>query len=591
MVNIVNAGMALAAMRHAPYTTPSALAELIDNSIQAKAENITLIAKDEIQEVGKKAVSRLTQLAIYDDGHGMNAETIESALSVGFSRNKDDPNGIGKFGFGMTVGSISQCYRVEVYSWQKNGPILFTYIDLDELLDSGDQDLPAVSEVKEVPLIKKHSHAEGLIKRDSGTLVILKKLDPTKVKYKTSKGIFNYLKMELGRIYRHFLDDDDNYGRKRNIRVVSMIEDGSIIESDDLIANDPLYLLTPNSLPPVDGVQYKNEATNILLEDNVIEVPIEYTNEYAETNTSIVEIRATVAKPQIRSGLTGSSPVGKHYSQNQGVSFVRAAREIELREAGWVNSYSPTERWWGISIRFEPCLDDIFGTTNDKQKVQNIFHLSNSTPKEYYENADDDEAITANIKINNELSVLIKKLRDIIKANPVARGGKKKGDLTSTEDKVNKEITKDTTPTKSKEIAKTKTREEKIEEFAKELLLKDETLNDEEAKARAEEVIDRIVDFNLKDWPGSMFLERQNIANGVHANINIRSDFYKHFYEYLENMDDGKPVEAMKILLMAFVRTEDEMCLQYDPDDEIFEKFRERWGYWIQQLMKISNDV
>ena len=589
MVNIVNAGMALSAMRHAPYKTPTALAELIDNSLQAKAENITLIAKDEMREVGTKVVSRLAELAIFDDGYGMDAETIQSALSVGFSRNKDDPNGIGKFGFGMTVGSISQCFRVEVYSWQKNSPIFFTYIDLGELLDTGNQNLPEVSEVKEVPLIKKHSHVEGLIKRDSGTLVILKKLDPTKVTYKTSKGIFNYLKNELGRMYRHFLDDDDNYGRKRNIRVVSMVEDGSIIETEDLIANDPLYLLTPNSLPPLDGVQYKNKATNELLENNIIEIPIQYTNEYAETNTSIVEIRATVAKPQIRRDIGGTGSLGEHYDKNTGISFVRAAREIELRKTGWVNAYDTRERWWGISIRFEPCLDDVFGTTNDKQSVQNIFQINKSTPKEYFDNADDDEAVTANIAINEELKTLLAKLRKLVKSNPVKRDPK--GPSTSTEDKVNKVVTKDTTPTKSKEIAREKTRDEKIEEFAKELLIKDSTLSDEEAKSRAEEVIDRIVDFNLKDWPGTMFLERQNIANGVHANINIRSDFYKHFYEYLENMDDAKPVEAVKILLMAYVRTEDELCLRFDPDDEIFEKFRERWGYWIQELMKISDDA
>ena len=56
-------------------------------------------------------------------------------------------------------------------------------------------------------------------------------------------------------------------------------------------------------------------------------------------------------------------------------------------------------------------------------------------------------------------------------------------------------------------------------------------------------------------------------------------------------MDDAKPVEAVKILLMAYVRTEDELCLRFDPEDEMFEKFRERWGYWIQELMKISDDA
>ena len=118
----------------------------------------------------------------------------------------------------------------------------------------------------------------------------------------------------------------------------------------------------------------------------------------------------------------------------------------------------------------------------------------------------------------------------------------------------------------------------------------DPTLDQDQAEADAEERIDRIVDFQLKSWPGSMFLERDNMANGVHAQLNIRSAFYEHFYDYLEGLDDSKPAEAVKIILMAYIRTEDELAIRYDPDDEIFPAFRERWGHWVQELIKISDD-
>ena len=68
----------------------------------------------------------------------------------------------------MTVGSVSQCFRVEVYSWQKNGPIYHTYIDLRELIDTGSQTIPEIKEVNEVPLIEGHN-SEGMIKGESGT--------------------------------------------------------------------------------------------------------------------------------------------------------------------------------------------------------------------------------------------------------------------------------------------------------------------------------------------------------------------------------------------------------------------------------------
>lgn len=590
MPDIVNAGMALSAMRFAPYKTPSALAELIDNSIQAKAENISLIAKDKYVETQSgQVVSRLDQLAVYDDGEGMDRETIESALAVGFSRNKDDPNGIGRFGFGMTVGSVSQCFRVEVYSWQNNGPIYHTYIDLNELLESGTQTIPEIEEVTEVPLIAGHNR-EGITKKESGTLVRWMNLDFQKVQYKTSSGIYNFLNSELGRIYRHYLDDDDDYGRQRNIRIISLSADNDISSINPIVANDPLYLLTPNTLPPCNGEQYRDKQTNVLLEDRIHELPITYLDKNGEEKVSVVEIRATVAKPEIRSNLGGASSVGKHYSKNLGISFVRAGREITLDTKGWVNSYDPTERWWGIEVRFQPCLDEVFGVTNDKQFIKNIVKLDDSTADEYYEGADSDHSVNGNIKINDLIKPLITSLRKIVKSSPVNRGGQNRNTVI-TEERVNVRVSQDTTDRSSEQIAQEKTREEKIEQLAQVLMENDPTLEETNAIARAEERIDRIVDFQLRDWPGSMFLERGYMANGVHAELNIRSHFYRHFYEYLENMEDSKPVEAVKIILMAYIRTEDELSVRYDPDDEIFPSFRERWGYWVQELVRISDDV
>ena len=98
-----------------------------------------------------------------------------------------------------------------------------------------------------------------------------------------------------------------------------------------------------------------------------------------------------------------------------------------------------------------------------------------------------------------------------------------------------------------------------------------------------------MVDFITISWPGSMFLERVNRGEGVHAHLNINSAFYKHFYQYLEDLEDPKPSEAVKIILMAFIRTEDELAVRFDPDNEIFSSFRERWGYWVSELIKLSN--
>ena len=41
---------------------------------------------------------------------------------------------------------------------------------------------------------------------------------------------------------------------------------------------------------------------------------------------------------------------------------------------------------------------------------------------------------------------------------------------------------------------------------------------------------------------------------------------------------------------MALVRTEDELKAKLDSGDEIFDEFRERWGFWIKELISISDE-
>ena len=74
----------------------------------------------------------------------MDKDLLQNCLSVGFSRNKEDLEGLGKFGFGMLIGALSQCYRMEVYSRQGGRDIFHTYIDIPELIENGNQNIPEI---------------------------------------------------------------------------------------------------------------------------------------------------------------------------------------------------------------------------------------------------------------------------------------------------------------------------------------------------------------------------------------------------------------------------------------------------------------
>ena len=70
IINISDYGDAL---RNSGYKDiESTMAEIVDNSIQAQAENVLVIIKDKVPSWGKR--SQVYEVAFLDDGTGMNPE-------------------------------------------------------------------------------------------------------------------------------------------------------------------------------------------------------------------------------------------------------------------------------------------------------------------------------------------------------------------------------------------------------------------------------------------------------------------------------------------------------------------------------------
>jgi len=588
-----NSTLMLRALKSSPYTTMGALAELIDNSIDAGATNIKLIAMDKVdRSPAGKQVQRLDKLAVLDDGCGMDPKTIQDCLSIGFTSGRGSNKDIGKFGYGMSVGSLTQTWKFEVYSWQDSGPIHHTYIDFDEMEKRNDNAIPTIVEIKakDLPVIGplQMMKTKGYQVGESGTLVVWSQLDDDKVKVKTSDGIIRRFFSDLSRIYRHFLDDDDTYGVKRNIEVVHLSSDNREMESRPLLANDPTYLLTPNTLP-MDGTDYSTMSTNEIEDEEILE--IKYTDKVdGKEKTSKVKVIFTLAKPEIRA-LGGGSPVGKHYQRNNGISFVRAGREIELNDFGFVDRYTTTERWWGCEVQFEPCLDDLFGVANDKQHINNIKGYDDSNHAPILGEDFADESVTMNIDLDKSIKNHVAKMRNYLRATAITRGPRNQGQNTVAA--VNAEIKKsgDTgVKTYSKKKSEGMTREEKLNEHITVLVDKDPKLSEKEAKQQAEEKVDWEIDIITRQWPGYTFLATEVVGQGIQAQINVDTQFYKVFFSHLEDKSeqDPKSLEAMKIVMMAFARAEDELTPSRDPNREIFAELKDRWGFYVNKLIDIS---
>ncbi|WP_438382515.1 ATP-binding protein [Asaia sp. BMEF1] len=124
------AGELLESLRAFGYDLPTALADIIDNSISASARNIW------IDMMWNGASSRIT---IRDDGTGMTEHALRQAMRPGSLSPLEDraANDLGRFGLGMKTASISQCRCLTVMSKSRDGEACIRRWDLDYIASTG----------------------------------------------------------------------------------------------------------------------------------------------------------------------------------------------------------------------------------------------------------------------------------------------------------------------------------------------------------------------------------------------------------------------------------------------------------------------
>ncbi len=359
--HIIPPRLAITAMRDSGYkNTAYALAELIDNAQQAGASVIEVLCFQRRERIQQRERSRISQIAVLDNGTGMDSETMRMALQFGNGRYLKDRSGIGRFGMGLPNASISQAGRVEVWSWQ-NGPdnALYSYLDVSEIEFGKMQVVP---EPVHDPVPDEWRDISEHVST-SGTLVVWSKLDTHRLTWKSAKATLLNTERLAGRIYRRFIMDGSI-----TIRLFAQEEGGDVVYDKEATFDDPLYL-TPSPLvpPPFD----REPMFELFVDDPQ---KIEY-NGAVHT----VKVRYSVAKKKTvdlaGTQNRGDTPYGQHAKRNIGVSVMRAGRELML-DQGWCIGYDPRERWWGAEVEFPPALDEVFGVTNNKQAATHFAELA-----------------------------------------------------------------------------------------------------------------------------------------------------------------------------------------------------------------------
>jgi len=168
ILNSPNPSSLIYSLRNIGYTLKSAIADIIDNSITAKAPNVS---------VDFRWNNGDPWLAISDDGHGMSAENLTDAMRFGTQsplkkRKKDD---LGRFGLGLKTASISQCSSLTVAS-RKDGKLSVQEWDLDHITKRKCWSLKILDDkdVSKAPILS------DLVSRklnEAGTVVLWRQLD------------------------------------------------------------------------------------------------------------------------------------------------------------------------------------------------------------------------------------------------------------------------------------------------------------------------------------------------------------------------------------------------------------------------------
>lgn len=188
------------------YSTETAIADILDNSLAAGAENIDIFYMPESNE--SEAF-----LAIIDDGTGMNSEGINTAMQYGgrspleLRENTD----LGRFGLGLKTASLSQCDKLTVIS--KQGEHLEGRCwDLDFIKQKHNWAIMVLEDedIKEIPLL------EELNKKESGTLVLWRKLGRMQ-QGESIRNVFNArmdaVRNHIALVFHRFLTGGDGHKR------------------------------------------------------------------------------------------------------------------------------------------------------------------------------------------------------------------------------------------------------------------------------------------------------------------------------------------------------------------------------------------
>ncbi|MBE8233064.1 MAG: ATP-binding protein [Endozoicomonadaceae bacterium] len=152
-------------LRDIGYSFEVAVADILDNSISAKATKVEILSTPKPDKL----------FCLLDNGTGMIEKELVEAMRFASRSSQDirDSNDLGKFGLGLKTASFSQCRALTVIT-KKSGNIAIRKWDIDVLKQENDWILitPEITDLPEVSLVN-----DFIKSKKNGTLVVWEKID------------------------------------------------------------------------------------------------------------------------------------------------------------------------------------------------------------------------------------------------------------------------------------------------------------------------------------------------------------------------------------------------------------------------------
>src|SRR3989338_4452170 len=162
--NKPNASKLIDALRQVGYDNYTAVADLVDNSLDAYANLVKV-------DIGKQRDDDHL-LTVSDNGQGMDRETLTEAIRLGSNIEKNEKSDLGKYGMGLVTASISIGKRLLVVTKQSNQYMTAVH-DIEQIKSNGD----FVASIRPSNELEKNMFVQRVGGGRSGTVVAISNID------------------------------------------------------------------------------------------------------------------------------------------------------------------------------------------------------------------------------------------------------------------------------------------------------------------------------------------------------------------------------------------------------------------------------